>query len=240
MAHNRRCSNSMSDPRRCKCSCNGDYHGGTYSSLGIANSGSGKQDGPHTGTSKGLAPMLREPRNSSAPVHRAVTEIIDWLAANPTTADQATAIADIVAEQTVAALKKYGPAAPRQELTLNHFLCGLLAAFAQAIDKLKHMLDQVPDTVISLIVGRSDQLGLSAVAVRVAVQASWRLIMQLPVFGQIDSLLRATRIAAVLACPALDEHEEVIQNCLYPLGGDVVSAATMWRLRELFPPRDVS
>jgi hypothetical protein len=240
MAHSRRCANSMSDPRRCRCSCNGDYHGGTYSSLSTANSGSGKEDGSDTGTSKGLAPMPREPKDRSAAVHRAVTEIVDWLAENPTAADQATAIADIVAEQTVATLKKYGRVTSRQELTLNHFLCGLLAAFAQAIDKFKHSLDRVPDTVISLIAGRSDQLGFRAVAVRVAVRTSWRLIMQLPVFGQIDSLLRATRIAAVLACPALDEHEEVIQNCLYPLGGDVVSAATMQRLREFYPPRDVS
>jgi hypothetical protein len=78
------------------------------------------------------------------------------------------------------------------------------------------------------------------VAVRVAVRSSWRLIMQLPVFSQIDNLLRIVRIAAVLVCPAPDRHEDVLRNCLYPLGGDVISAATEKRLEELLSARRVS
>lgn len=238
MAHNSRCEKSTTDARKCRCSCNGRHHGGaTYYSHGTVGSRSRMENGTSPGIPNGQPPRHTGPGDMTATVQRAVTEIIDWLAENPTAAEQVTAIADLVAEQAVEALKKHGHATSRQELRLNHFLCGLLAALAEAIDKFKQALDRVPDAVISMIIGKSDQLGLSAVAVRVAVRSSWRLIKQLPVFSQIDNLLRAVRIAAVLTCPAPERHEDVLRNCLYPLGGDVISAATEKRLEELLSAR---
>lgn len=240
MAHNRRCANSTTDARRCRCSCNGGLHGGTYYSFGTVVNRSDAADGLVASTSNSRSPTHTSTKDLMDTVQRAVTEIIDWLAENPTVAEQVSAIADLVADQTVAALEKHGHVTSRHELTLNHFLCGLLAALARAIDKFRQSLNRVPDAVISMIIGKSDQLGLNAVAVRVAVQTSWRLIMQLPVFSQIDSLLRAVRIAAVSACPALDKHQDVLRNCLYPLGKDVISAATEHRLEEMIFPRHAS
>ena len=241
MAHNSRCEKSTTDPRKCRCSCNGSHHGGaTHYSHGTADSRSHAENGPGPSTRNGQPLTLTNPRDMTVTVQNAVTEIIDWLAENPTAAEQVTAIADLVAEQAVEALNKHGHATSRQELKVNHFLCSLLAALAEAIDRFKQALDRVPDAVISMISGKSDQLGLNAVAVRVAVRSSWRLIMQLPVFSQIDNLLRAVRIAAVLACPAPERHEDVLRNCLYPLGGDVISAATEKRLEELLSTRRAS
>lgn len=241
MAHNSRCEKSTTDPRRCRCSCKGSHHGGTTRySHGPALSGSRAENGPGLSTRNGQPPGPTSPGDVTVTVQRAVTEIIDWLAENPTAAEQVTAIADLVAEQAVDALKKYGRATSRQELKANHFLCSLLAALAEAIDRFKQALDRVPDAVISMITGKSDQLSLSAVAVRIAVRSSWRLITQLPIFSHLDSLLRVVRIAAVLTCPDPDRHEEVLRNCLYPLGGDVISAATERRLEQLLSPTPVS
>jgi hypothetical protein len=241
MAHNSRCEKSTTDPSKCRCSCNGSHHGGaTHYSHGRADSWSRVGSGPGPSTRNGQSPRQTSPKDMTATVQHAVTEILDWLTENPTAEEQVTAIADLVADQAVEALKKHGHATSRQKLEANHFLCSLLAALAEAIDRFKQALDRVPDAVISMITGKSDQLGLNAVAVRVAVRSSWRLIMQLPVFSQIDNLLRVVRIAAVLACPAPNRHEDVLQNCLYPLSGDIISAATEKRLEELLSARRVS
>jgi hypothetical protein len=241
MAHNNRCEKSTTGPRKCRCSCNGSHHGGAaHYSHGTTSSTSRVENGPGPSARNAPPPRHTSPKDMTVTVQRAVTEILDWLAKNPTTAEQVTAIADLVAEQAVEALKKHGHATSRQKLEANHFLCSLLAALAEAIDRFKQALDRVPDAVISMISGKSDQLGLNAVAVRVAVRSSWRLIMQLPVFSQIDNLLRVVRIAAVLACPAPDRHEDVLRNCLYPLGGDVISAAMEARLEEVLSARRAS
>jgi hypothetical protein len=241
MAHNSRCEKSTTDARKCRCSCNSRHHGGaTHYSHGTAESSSHLENGPGPSTRNDSPPRHTSSRDMVVTVQRAVTEIIDWLAENPTAAEQVTAIADLVAEQAVEALKKHGQATSRRELEANHFLCGLLAALAEAIDNFRQALDRVPDAVIAMIIEKSDQLGLNAMAVRVAVRSSWRLIMQLPVFSQIDNLLRVARIAAVLVCPAPDRHEDVLRNCLYPLGGDVISAATEKRLEELLSARSIS
>jgi len=241
MTHNSRCEKSTTDPRKCRCSCNGDHHGGaTRYSHGTALGWSRAENGPGPSTRTGQPPRHTSPRDLTVTVQHAVTEIIDWLAENPTAAEQVTAIADLVAEQAVGALKKHGRATSRRELEVSHFLCSLLAALAEAIDRFKQALDRVPDAVISMITGKSDQLALNAVAVRIAVRSSWRLIMQLPIFSRIDNLLRVVRIAAILACPDPDKHEEVLRNCLYPLGGDVISAATERRLEQLLSPSHVS
>jgi hypothetical protein len=240
MAHNSRCEKSTTDPRKCRCSCKGSHHGGTTRySHGSASSASRAENGPGLSTRNVQPPRHTSPRDMTVTAQHALTEIIDWLAQNPTAAEQVTAIADLVAEQAVDALKKYGQAISRQELEANHFLCSLLAALAEAIDRFKQALDRVPDAVISMITGKSDQLSLNAVAVRIAVRSSWRLIMQLPIFSHIDNLLRIVRIAAVLACPDPDKHAEVLRNCLYPLGGDVISASTERRLEQLLTPKHV-
>lgn len=237
MAHTSRCEKSTTDPRKCRCSCGGSHHGGAaYYSYGSAVSGNGT--GLNTRTRQ--PPRHTSPGDMTVTVQHAVTEIIDWLAENPTSAEQATAIADLIAGQVVDALKKHGQAISRQELEANHFLCSLLAAFAEAIERFKQALDRVPDAVISMITGKSNQLSLNAVAIRIAVRSSWRLIMQLPIFSHIDNLLRIVRIAAVSTCPDPDKHEEVLRNCLYPLGGDVISAATESRLEQLLSPTHVS
>lgn len=171
-----------------------------------------------------------------AAVCTAVTEVVNWLASNPSVKDQAEAIADIVSKQAVEMIAKYGETPTQRQLASSHFLCSLLASIAQAINEAKNQLDMVPDLVISLMIKATGDGVASRAAVKFLVRSSWRLIMALPVFGQIDALLRATRIAAILTCPAPEAHEEVIRYCLWPLEGQAISAATFQLLKDALPP----
>ena len=237
MAHTSRCGSARTDPKKCRCSCGGDAHGG--GAFGSINTASGptaavrtltrdEVDSRETTTSKSSPSKGGKDRT-------VIDQIVDWLTANPTVKDQVDSIAEIVGAQSVKAFNQYGHATSWPQLKLNHFLCGLLASLACAIDEFKQQLDRVPDRVISLILGSRNGLTLDAVAVRVAVHAAWRLISQLPVFGQVDNLLRATRIAAVLTCPDPDAHEEVLRYCLCPLGGNVISEVTEEEIRDHLP-----
>jgi hypothetical protein len=76
---------------------------------------------------------------------------------------------------------------------------------------------------------------LSDVAVHAIVRSSWRAISGLPIFGQVNTLLRATRIAAILRCPAPDQHADVVRFCVYPLAEELKSVATLQKLREFLP-----
>jgi hypothetical protein len=166
----------------------------------------------------------------------AVTEVVNWLASNPSVKDQAEAIAEIVSEQAVEMIAKYGEAPTRREMGSSHFLCSLLASIAQAINEVKHQIDKVPDLVISFMISQTDDNVASRAAVTFLVRSSWRLIKALPVFGQTDALLRSARIAAILTCPAPETHKEVIRYCLWPLEGQAISSTTFQLLKDALPP----
>ena len=236
MAHTGRCASARTDVRRCKCSCNGEFHGGTQDHLASTRpaspwtSGSSASYGnSHTATPEGSLGW-------KAAVGVAVTEVVNWLASNPSIKDQAEAIARIASEQAVEMIAKYDEAPTRRELASSHFLCSLLASIAQAINQAKHQLDKVPDLVISFMISQTGDNVASRSAVTFLVRSSWRLIMALPVFGQTDALLRSARIAAILTCPAPETHKEVIRYCLWPLEGEAISAATLQLLKDALPP----
>jgi hypothetical protein len=233
MAHTGRCAGAKTDVRKCRCSCGGLLHGGADGTPTFAGASPSWSTGSGAARGEGSAPIISGPPEARSPIDEALSEIADWLAKNPSVKEQAEAIADIVGEQAVKVLTEHGYALTRRELTSSHFICAVLAAIARAIDEFQKQLDKVPDRVISLITGRGSVFG--DVAVHVTVRYSWRAISGLPIFGQVSTLLRATRIAAILTCPALDQHAEVVRFCLYPLAEELISAATLQRLREFLP-----
>jgi len=121
---------------------------------------------------------------------------------------------------------------------LDHFWCDLLAAYACAIENAQHNLDKIPEHVTAAILetrATSERPVLEEATTRLAVQTTWKSIKKLPIFGQIDSVLRAVRILAVLICPAPERHRSVARHCLAPLTNGVLSAATKDRLTEALP-----
>lgn len=235
MAHTERCAGAKTDARKCRCSCGGLLHGGADGTPTFAGASPSWSIGSSAAPDEGSAPIISEPPEARSPIDEALSEIADWLAKNPSLKEQAEALADIVGEQAVKVLTEHGYALTRRELTSNHFICAVLAAIARAIDGFQNQLDKVPDRVISLISGMGSGSVRSDVAVHVIVRSSWRAISGLPIFGQVSTLLRATRIAAILTCPALDQHAEVVRYCLYPLAEELISAATLQKLREFLP-----
>jgi hypothetical protein len=119
----------------------------------------------------------------------------------------------------------------------KHFWCDLLAAFSCAINDLKKQLDKVPDRVISTVLASAhrDRHFIDEVVVRLAVRTTWKAIRELPFFGQVDDMLRAMRILAVLMCKAPEDHRAVARCCIFPLTKGLISAETKRRLEEIFP-----
>ena len=235
MAHTGRCAGAKTDLRKCRCSCGGLLRGGADGTLAFAGASRSWGTSPSTRLDRSNASTIPGPSEERSPIDEALSEIVDWLVKNPSVKEQAEAIADIVGEQTVKVLTEHNYALTRRELTSSHVICAILAAIAHAIDELQKQLDKVPDRVISLIASAGSGSVLSDVAMRVIVRSSWRAISGLPIFGQVSTLLRATRIAAILTCPALDQHADVVRFCLYPLAKELISAATLQKLRESLP-----
>jgi hypothetical protein len=231
MAHNGRRAGAKTDVRKCRCSCDKLLHGGAPFASASAPWGGGSTAARDVGS----APMPRAAHEAKSLIDKAVAEVTDWLATNPSVEAQTEAIADIVGEQAVKVLIEHGHAATRHELDLSHFICGILAFIAHAISEFKQQLDKVPDRVISLTAGSGSGSVISDVAVRVIVRSSWRIISGLPIFGQVSALLRAVRIAAILTCPAPDQHPEVVRFCLCLLAEELVSAVTLQGLKEFLP-----
>jgi hypothetical protein len=236
MAHTGRCASAKTDVRKCKCSCNGKFHGGTQGHLVSKGAASPRTSESSTSHSNSYVATPQGSLTWRSAVGVAVTEVVNWLASNPSIRDQAEAIAEIVSEQAAEMIAKYGEGPTQCEMGSSHFLCSLLASIARAIDEVKHRLDKVPDLVISFVIRQTDDGVASRAAVTFLVRSSWRLIKGLPVFGQTDALLRSARIAAILTCPAPETHKEVIRYCLWPLEGEAISAATFQLLKDALPP----
>jgi hypothetical protein len=49
---------------------------------------------------------------------------------------------------------------------------------------------------------------------------------------QVDVLLRALRVGALLACPDLTDHTSLNQSCAKPLAGELAQAAIKERLER--------
>lgn len=235
MAHTGRCTGAKTDVRKCRCSCGGLLHGGAGGTPAFAGASPSWNTSSIAAPDEDSAPIISGPFEARSPIDEALSEIADWLGKNPSAGDQAEAIADIVGEQAVKVLTKHGYALTRRELTSSHFICAVLAAIARAIDESRKQFDKVPDRVISLMTRMGSYSVPSDVAVHVIVRSSWRAISGLPIFDQVSTLLRATRIAAILTCPAVDQHADVVRFCLYPLAEELISAATLQKLREFLP-----
>jgi hypothetical protein len=59
--------------------------------------------------------------------------------------------------------------------------------------------------------------------------------MNLPAIKHFDDLLRATRVLAVLTCPAAESHKAVVLYCLNPLEQAVLKQLTRQQLADALP-----
>lgn len=69
----------------------------------------------------------------------------------------------------------------------------------------------------------------------VAAQAAVNALMKLSAIRQFDDLLRATRILAIMTCPAPEHHRAVVLYCMNPLGKEILSDAIRQELADSLP-----
>jgi hypothetical protein len=143
-------------------------------------------------------------------------------------------VSDTVANAVVDALNRNG----YQWTDADHVVCDFLAATARAMQKLQDQLDRAVAHMVSAILAsrrRDHRPVIPEPLATVAAQAAVNALTKLSVVRHFDDLLRATRILAVMMCPAPEQHRAVVLYCLNPLEKDILSDATRQALTDSLP-----
>jgi hypothetical protein len=119
---------------------------------------------------------------------------------------------------------------------------GLLAEFANAIQRVGDALDQAIDEVVSAVIDQrssGNRQAISHLVVKLAAQALAaglkQIVSRLSLVGHIDQLQRALRILAILMCPAPEQHRAVIEYCIDPLERPISTQIIRQRLEASMP-----
>lgn len=126
----------------------------------------------------------------------------------------------------------------------KHFFCDLCVGFARALQQYESLLKRVPKRAARLIVrlttkrivGSEHHKTRDAVEgwlVEKAVEKGWTPIEQMieQAFPA-KKLILFFQILAILSCPALEKHSDVIKYCLVPLGNQVLEPVIKERLKN--------
>lgn len=237
MAHTSRCSNARTD--RCNCSCNGTLHGGSTSLARIT----GTCQIASSGASFDRRSTVARRGKRHAAMSRAKTEIENWLAAAAASPPDSVLavteqtigmISDAVAGAVVNVLKRNG----YQWTAADHVVCEFLAAAAHAMQEVQDRLEQAVAHMVSAVLTareREHRPLIPEPLATVAAQAAVNALMKLSAVRQFDDLLRATRILAIMTCPAPEDHRAVVLYCLNPLRKDILSHAISQELTDSLP-----
>lgn len=133
----------------------------------------------------------------------------------------------------------------------DHGWCDLFIGLVRVIEAYRHVLDRIPEEAKDLVkraIRRSSmqakRSSVTSAVVDVVVDKVWRafkgaMFAHVPLLSIITSedALRSLRILAVFTCPAPENHQEVREHALKPLGDDakrILTAQTKTRLAKLF------
>lgn len=185
-------------------------------------------------------------RQKESATDSVVIDLAEWLANHPTTADQIEAVAMKISEEVVAELDRAFDAARRAErrkvLAESHFWSDVLAGFAKTLNNAQKEIDKVVDQIPKLVVSAlNPHPAIGRTTVELAVNQTWDQIKDLEFAKNglaaydLSEPIRATRMLAIMICPAPERHENVVKNCVNPLLGQIVSNLTKQRLQEALP-----
>ena len=176
-------------------------------------------------------------------MNRAKTALENWLATAamgppdsvPAVTDQTIGmISDAVAGAVIDALNRNG----YQWTDADHVICDFLAAAARAMQEVQDQLEQAVAHMVSAILTarqREHRPVIPEPLAAVAAQAAVNALMKLSAIRQFDDLLRATRILAIMTCPAPEHHRAVVRYCMSPLGKEILSDAIRQELTDSLP-----
>jgi hypothetical protein len=239
MGHTSRCSNAQTD--RCNCSCNGALHGGGTSLLPISSTlpVQDSSGSPAARSSHMRSTGKRRRRAAS----RAKSAVEDWLAVAAVSPPDSLAaatdqtidmISDAVANAVVDALNRNG----YKWTDADHVVCEFLAAAARAMQETQDRLEEAVAHMVSVILTarrRGHRPVIPEPLVTIASQAAVNALMKLSVTRQFDDVLRATRILAIMKCPAPEQHRAVMRYCVNPLSKEILSAEIQRKLTGSLP-----
>ncbi|MER6667095.1 hypothetical protein ABT256_21310 [Amycolatopsis japonica] len=175
-----------------------------------------------------------------------MVDLAAWLARNPSTADQIEAVATKISEEVVAELDRAVDAAHRAErrktLASSHFWCDILAGLAKTLNDIQKEIDDAINRIPRLVIsGLSPETAIGKATVELAVEKTWDQVKELDFIKaavntyDLSEPIRATRMLAIMICPAPERHEAVVKNCVNPLLGGYVSNLTKQRLEAALP-----
>jgi hypothetical protein len=144
-------------------------------------------------------------------------------------------VSDAVANAVIDALNRNGN---QWTAATDHVVCDFLAAAARAMQELQDQFDHAVAFMVSAVLAPRRRVHRPVIReplARVAAQAAVNALSKLSAIRQFDDLLRATRILAVMMCPAPERHKAVVLYCLIPLEKDILSDATKQALMDSLP-----
>jgi hypothetical protein len=125
--------------------------------------------------------------------------------------------ADQIADAITASLKANGW--PRSKWR-SHLLCAALAATAHAMeageDLAKTLVTQGITTALT-------SAGIPRPVADIAARAALDTLMKLTPYRHWDDIHRGVQFLAVVLCPAVEKHSEVVEYCLRPLASERLS-----------------
>lgn len=173
----------------------------------------------------------------AAGIDSAVIDIVDFMAEHPT-----SIIMDVQqAGDLLPSAAKKGPSekSDRRKLAEHHFWCELLVQIALTLKEANHLTQDVPPRIIASIFSPQNESGANLLGYRrllePAIRKLWTDFVTLPYITHSAQAILATRILAIIICPAPEEHQSVRDHCLRPLSSDAISDITKARLQQLFP-----
>lgn len=112
----------------------------------------------------------------------------------------------------------------------SHLLCGALAATAHAMDSAE---DRAKKLIVQVVTTALTSAGVPGPVASMAARAALDVITKLAAYKQWDAVRRGVRLAAIAACPAVENHPEVVNYCILPLASDYLPDAIQQELAEL-------
>jgi hypothetical protein len=132
-----------------------------------------------------------------------------------------------IADAITASLKANGW--PRRKWR-SHLVCGALAAVARAMeegeDRAQALITQGVTTALA-------SAGVPAPIAGMAARAAVDTLKKLTPYRHWDDIHRGVRLLAVVVCPAVENHREVVNYCLRPLASERLSGMIQQELAQL-------
>lgn len=185
-------------------------------------------------------------RMKEAATDSVAVDLAAWLARHPSAADQIEAIAAKISDEVVAELDRAVDAAHRAErrkkIAASHFWCDILAVLAKTLNEIQQEIDKVVDQIPRLVIAAlAPATAIGKATAELAAEKTWEQVKDLDFIKaavstcDLSEPIRATRMLAIMICPAPELHEAVVKHCVNPLLGDCVSKLTEQRLEATLP-----